>query len=177
MKHNQTDFRSTYQTGSTKPPKNYYSLIAVLLIITVVLCSTVTILGMINIRLFHTSQNQDTQSDTYALQEQIVQVDSQPQVAAFEAEPSVLGLTCEEMDNLYRIYHQLPQGLYISQVEPDSAADQAGIQAGDVLITCDDVSTTKKDRFLSYVNTQTDGTVIHLTVFRNGQQLAMSLTI
>ena len=174
MKENQTDTRSTYQTGSTNPPKSHYGTIAVLLIVIIVLSSAVTISGMMNFRLFNES---DSQEDSYEPQEQIVQVDSLPQAAAFEADLPVLGLTCEEIDNLYRIYHRLPQGLYISHIEPGSDAQQAGLLAGDVVIACDDTAITKKDRFLDYVNQLDDGTVIQLTVFRDNQQFTISLTV
>lgn len=176
MKQKQTDYRSTYQTGSTNPPKNHYNRITVLLIVIVVVCSAVTIAEMLNQQMIQSSASQDVQADADTSQDQIVQVNSQPLVAAFIAEPPVLGLTCEEMDNLYRVYHQLPHGLYISQVEPGSVAHQAGLQAGDVLIACNDTAMTKKDRFLTYIDGLAAGTDIRLTVFRNKQQLTISLT-
>ena len=177
MKNKQTDTQSTYRTGSTNPPKSHHGLIAVLLIVIIVLSSVVTISGMMNIRLFKLLEDQDAQADSYEPQEQIVQMDSQPRVAVFEADLPILGLTCEEIDNLYRIYHRLPQGLYISRVESGSSAHQAGLVAGDVLIACDDISITKKDRFLDYVNEMDAGTIIRLTVFRDDQQLTISLTV
>ena len=177
MKQNQTDTRSTYQTGSTNPPKNHHSMIAVMLIVMILLISVVTVSSMMNIRLFQPQEDPNAQADAYEPQEQIVQLDSQPQAVALELDLPVLGLTCEEIDNLYRVYHRLPQGLYISHIDPDSDAHQAGLLPGDVVITCDDTAITKKARFHDYINGLDDGTVVHLTVFRDGQQIAISLTV
>lgn len=41
-----------YRTGSTQPPKNHRGLIAVLLVAVILLCGIVSVLGVMNIRLF-----------------------------------------------------------------------------------------------------------------------------
>ena len=41
-----------YRTGATKPPKNHRSLIAVLFVCVIILCGVVSVLGVMNIRLF-----------------------------------------------------------------------------------------------------------------------------
>ena len=43
---------SVWQTGSTQPPKNRGGLIAVMLILIIFLCGIITLLGILNIRLF-----------------------------------------------------------------------------------------------------------------------------
>ena len=52
-----------YRTGATHPPKNHRSLIAVLSVVVILLCGVITILGVMNIRLFrqvNTMQNEDS---------------------------------------------------------------------------------------------------------------------
>ena len=44
--------QNTYQTGSTCPPKSHKGIIALLLIFVIILCGAVTILGVMNVRLF-----------------------------------------------------------------------------------------------------------------------------
>ena len=44
--------QGVYRTGSTQPPKNHRGLIAVLLVAVILLCGVVSILGVMNIRLF-----------------------------------------------------------------------------------------------------------------------------
>ncbi len=45
-----------YQTGPAKPPKNHMGLITLLLIVVILLCSLVTVLSYLNVRLFRLSQ-------------------------------------------------------------------------------------------------------------------------
>lgn len=53
-RYNQQDpwENGVYETGSTKPPKNHRSLIAVLLVVVIFLGGLVSVLGVVNIRLF-----------------------------------------------------------------------------------------------------------------------------
>ena len=43
---------SSWQTGSTEPPKSHGGLIAVLLILIIFLCGIITVLGILNVRMF-----------------------------------------------------------------------------------------------------------------------------
>ena len=45
--------QDTYRTGRTNPPKRHNSIVAVLLIAEILLCGLVSILGSLNIHLFH----------------------------------------------------------------------------------------------------------------------------
>ena len=49
--------QDTYRTGSTKPPKNHWGLIAVLLTLVILLAGLSTLLGLVNIRLLGQLQN------------------------------------------------------------------------------------------------------------------------
>lgn len=49
-----------YRTGSTQPPKNHRGLIAVLLVTVILLCGVVSILGVMNIRLFQQVNSEKT---------------------------------------------------------------------------------------------------------------------
>jgi len=44
---------SVYGTGPTQPPKNHGGILAFLLILVIFLCGIVTVLGILNVRLFH----------------------------------------------------------------------------------------------------------------------------
>ena len=65
MKHDKFDSiepwdQGTYQTGSTQPPKNRGSLVAVLLILVILLAGLTSFLGIMNIRLFSVLNAQDS---------------------------------------------------------------------------------------------------------------------
>ena len=54
---------SVWQTGSTEPPKSRGGLVALLLILVIFLCGIVTLLGILNIRLFQKLQIQQQEKD------------------------------------------------------------------------------------------------------------------
>ncbi len=60
--YNDWDDSGVYGTGRTDPPKNRGGLIAILLILIIFLCGLITLLGVMNVRLFqklHTQQRKD----------------------------------------------------------------------------------------------------------------------
>lgn len=58
-KRNYTDWDdSVYGTGPTDPPKSRGGLLALLLILIIFLCGIITVLGVLNVKLFHKLQNQ-----------------------------------------------------------------------------------------------------------------------
>ncbi|MBQ4600676.1 MAG: trypsin-like peptidase domain-containing protein [Oscillospiraceae bacterium] len=50
--------QDTYQTGKTTPPKSHGGLVAVLLVLVILLCGIVSVLGLLNVRLFAQIKNQ-----------------------------------------------------------------------------------------------------------------------
>ena len=53
-KYNYTDWDdSVYGTGRTEPPKNRGGLMALLLILIIFLCGIITVLGVLNVKMFH----------------------------------------------------------------------------------------------------------------------------
>lgn len=177
MKHYESDNRDTYQTGSTNPPKSHQGIIAVLLILVTVLTSIVTVLGMMNIRLFQLLDEQTKQAVSFEEEEEIAQVDTAPQIAALQADVPVLGLTCEEIAGLYRSYHELPNGLYISQVQYDSPAHKADIRAGDVLVAFNGEPIAEEAGFVQAVTELEPGTHLALTIFRQEEEIEIFLTV
>ena len=58
--NNNTFTQESYRTGSTRPPKSYGGVIAVLLILVIFLSGVVTILSVMNIRLFRLVEKQES---------------------------------------------------------------------------------------------------------------------
>ncbi|MDD5863130.1 MAG: trypsin-like peptidase domain-containing protein [Firmicutes bacterium] len=50
---------SVYGTGRTQPPKSHGGLVALLLIMVIFLCGIITVLGILNVRLFHKLNTQE----------------------------------------------------------------------------------------------------------------------
>jgi serine protease Do len=51
-----------------------------------------------------------------------------------ETKSSALGLTVEDLDDEVRTTLDIDHGVWVSQVEDDSPADQAGVRQGDVIM-------------------------------------------
>ena len=54
--------QGTYRTGSTRPPKNHGGIIAVLLVLVILLSGIITIMGVVNVRLFRQVNKQSTEN-------------------------------------------------------------------------------------------------------------------
>ena len=82
--HNYPDWDdSVYGTGPTEPPKSRGALVAVMLILIIFLCGIVTVLGILNIRLFRQLKTDDKQ------QELAISFITEPTQAVVEPEPAI----------------------------------------------------------------------------------------
>ena len=88
-----------------------------------------------------------------------------------------LGMEVQTVSMLHQIYGRLPQGLYVTAVDPDSSAAQIGIQEGDVLISLDGVRITNPDAYESQVYTYEVGDQVTAVIYRDGRQYEVVLTV
>ncbi len=174
--NNQEKSRDTYRTGSTNPPRSYQGTIAVLLILVTVLSSIVTVLGMMNIRLWGILEDQKKQEMEYSGGEQIALAEAADQLAISVETDSVWGMTCQEFSGLYRNYNGWPDGLYISQVEPGSAAALADIQAGDILVAINGTPVALQEELILAAKELPSGTQLELTLYREEEQITVTFT-
>lgn len=173
MKHFENWEQNTYQTGSTKPPKNYQGMIAVLLILVIFLGGIVGILSMMNIRLFRLLEQKEKNSVEFSKA-----TEDAPALAseleALDISGEDFGFSCQEITGLYRSYQQIPGGLYISQVTPNSPAAEADLRQGDILLKINGVTVDNGADFEAAIRQSNTCT---LTVYREQQELAVTLQI
>ncbi len=110
-----------YRTGHTRPQKNHRGIIAFLLICVIFLCGVVSLLGLLNIRLFRQA-GEGENSLSFA------QGDLSP-VAPEGDSLTVGGIVLQEMPAMYSQIYQLPAGLYVI-----SAPTGGPVSPGDVLV-------------------------------------------
>ena len=79
-----------------------------------------------------------------------------------------LGISVEALSRFYQHFYRLPAGLYITQVDAGSAAWNAGIQAGDILISIDDEALSGVDDLNRILCTHSVGDEVTLCVYRSG---------
>lgn len=68
-------------------------------------------------------------------------------------------------------------GTLITEVTSDSAADVAGIQVDDVVITFDDVAVLGWDDLIAQVRAHRPGETVDMTLIRDGEHMTVSVTL
>lgn len=176
MKENQQEKNhGTYRTGRTNPPKSHQGTVAVLLILVTILSSIVTVLGMMNIRLWNILENQKAQDPEMAGEEQIALAEVRDEQIAAEKGNLVWGMTCQEISELYRSYNSWPSGLYISQVEPGSVADEGNVLPGDILVALNGTAVTHLAELEQAADEAAPGEQLTLTLYRDEEQIEIIL--
>lgn len=88
-----------------------------------------------------------------------------------------LGIQGEGISVFYQRYYRLPAGMYVTQVEPGSAADKAGILEGDILISLDGKETRTMDGLTTLLYNYSAGDTVELYLYRNGTTGTISVTL
>ncbi|MCD7950693.1 MAG: trypsin-like peptidase domain-containing protein [Erysipelotrichaceae bacterium] len=78
---------------------------------------------------------------------------------------------------MYRITTDVSQGIYIASVQSGSAAENAGLQSGDVITAFDGTEITSYKDFLTMLYAKDPGDQITLTINRNGNSMNVSVTL
>lgn len=98
-----------------------------------------------------------------------------------DSEASYMGIYGLDVSDEVSEYYSLPQGVYISQVESGSPAEEAGIQAGDILTAFDGKTITSMEGLQSLMEYYAAGTTVEVTVQRanNGvyEEVTLSVTL
>lgn len=88
-----------------------------------------------------------------------------------------MGIAGREVSMLYHLYYHLPQGIYITEVEPNSDSAAKGISPGDILLNFDGVRITESDTLKSLLYSHSVGDVVEVVIYRGGKQISLALTI
>ena len=164
----------SYRNGSTRPPKSHGGINAVLLVAEIFLGGIASALSILNIRLtqylaqdpdapviFH-----DTDSE-FAPSEQTDNAHTWPS----------LGLTGEDVPEVYQRYYALPAGVCITHVEDGSAAGTAGVAAGDILMALNGTAVAGSQDLDSLLANCQPGQTVQLLLYRDKQQVTLSVAL
>ena len=156
---------STYQTGSTTPPKNRVGFLTILLSLVIICCGISTLLSLMRINLMQLLLRQtDAQKCTMAF--------SESEIKPARLDHSRLRFQGEPLDVFWQSYHQLPQGIYVT----DSSQFQP-LETGDVLVSIDGTNVTDWEAIDTLVCQYEPGQQISASVYRNGEYVFVYLTI
>jgi serine protease Do len=81
----------------------------------------------------------------------------------------------EDLAKTYRMAEA--KGAVVSDVTPNSPADKAGLEPGDVVVEVDGRRIEDNNDLSRYIASRTPGTAVHLKVLRNGAEKAVTLTL
>ena len=88
-----------------------------------------------------------------------------------------LGIQGESFSVFYQRFYRIPQGLYVTQVQPGSPAEAAGLLSGDIILSADGTALSSMDDLDSLLYSHVPGETMVLTVYRSGRQGDVRVTL
>ena len=88
-----------------------------------------------------------------------------------------LGITGEPVSSFYQFYYNLPSGLYITGLDPESDAAAKGIETGDILVSVADTRVLSQEDLTTALSGREVGDTVRVIIFRSGRQYAADLTL
>ena len=88
-----------------------------------------------------------------------------------------VGIEGEEVSTFYQFYYGLPAGLYITQVEPNSPADETGLESGDILISINNTRIYGLADLETVLYSFNPGDQAQIVIYRNGRQYSGTITV
>ncbi|MBR6581871.1 MAG: trypsin-like peptidase domain-containing protein [Ruminococcus sp.] len=88
-----------------------------------------------------------------------------------------IGISAVDIDSFYSSYLGLPIGVYVRSIAAGSAAEEAGIRVGDIIIGINDEAVTTMDELNSIKNKFKAGDTITLKVHRDNQDIDVNVVL
>ena len=163
---------STYQTGSTNPPKSRLGLILILLGLVIFLGGIVTALSFTNLQLFRTLASQPEPSAN------AVQFSDPGEAAvADNARQTGLGFYGEPVSEFWHTYHQLPKGIFVQSVDEGSDAARQGILPGDILVQVNDTPVSSMEELHSLLENADISQPLPVVIHRDEKEITLMLRL
>ncbi len=75
------------------------------------------------------------------------------------------------------LMNEVPQGAYIVEVVSGASADQAGVEAGDIITKMDDQQINEDNNLAKLISTKKIGDRLNITIWRGGEEKELSVTL
>jgi len=89
----------------------------------------------------------------------------------------ILGFTGQTIDEQTAKYYDIPQGVFVAEVEQGTGAAYAGLQSGDIIVKADGKEITSMDELETIKTNHKAGESMTLTLYRNGQQFEAKVVL
>lgn len=88
-----------------------------------------------------------------------------------------IGISVVEIDQLTAEMYQVPQGILVYTVTEDGPAHVADLRINDVILSYDGIEAGATTDFVAYVGAMEVGDQVELQVWRDGQELRLTVTV
>jgi serine protease Do len=88
-----------------------------------------------------------------------------------------LGITVGEISIAAREHYQLPEGLFIRQVNPGSDCMTKGIKAGDILTAVNGTPVTETQHVLDIIEPLGVGDTLVMSIYRDGEHMEFTVEL
>lgn len=88
-----------------------------------------------------------------------------------------IGISAVDVTEAYSSYLGLPMGIYVRDISEGSAAEEAGIRVGDVIIGINDEAVSTMEELNSIKNKFKAGETVTLKIYRDGEDLDIPLVL
>lgn len=100
-----------------------------------------------------------------------------PKISSLSKPLLLLGITCRDVSSDDAQQYNVPVGVAVIQVNPNSSAQKAGLQANDIITKFDGKSIKTTDELNSIKSSHKAGDEINIEVYRNGSTKSLVLTL
>ena len=170
---------NTYQTGSTTPPEKHSALVVILLVLVVFLSGLVSILGLLNFKMFSAFYEEQIQDIPLTVGNAMLPeiVEGAPQITV--PDTKLIGFTGEPVTPVYQQHFGLPEGLFITFVEEGTSAHRQGIQEGDILLRLGNTKITGQEHIREFLEGLSIGDTFEAEIYRRepNTRMVIRLTI
>lgn len=89
----------------------------------------------------------------------------------------LIGITGEDINQRTARYYDIPEGIMVRFIEPGSAADEAGVKLADIIVGIEGTAVKTMDELNSIKDKYSAGDTVTITVYRDGSELDLELTL
>ena len=165
--------QTTYQTGSTQPPKHHGGLIAFLLGLVIFFMGVSTALSLMNIKLFY---QLNAQAETTCSPVAFAQADGTDSLEIVSESFSFpLGFAGQTVPEFWCLYQEIPHGVYVMEVTPGSDAEIKGLSPGDVITAVEGSTVGSAEDLTRLLQIYADGEALKVSFCRSGQHLTLDI--
>ena len=88
-----------------------------------------------------------------------------------------LGVEVESFSTFYQRFYRVPKGVYVTDVQAGSPAEAADLRIGDIILAADGSAVTDMDALNTQLYTHAPGDSMTFSVYRNGRQGEVTVTL